>query len=166
MKEKASKNYLLVGIICLGTILLTLYAASLYKQYKAIESQVPVLNGVIGEVKANEIHNYLLENQDILLFICKINDTECRNLESELKSVINKRSLANDMVYVNIADVNVSSFFNDFNSSYKGMRDVSNYPVLVLMRDGKVFDFVDKGQNNTLTIDRVVQFLDMYQLGA
>lgn len=159
------KNYIKLALIFILTITLVLYLSYWYKSYQNYQKKTPVLNGVISEVRYNEIYNYINDNQSALIYIGVANDDDCRKIENDLKRIIEKRHLKEKIVYFNITDVNDKELlFQEFNSRYSQGHNVYTYPSIILIDEGKIVDFRSKTANKNLLASDVEQFLEEYEI--
>jgi len=165
LRKVPLKNYIIVVIIFVLSISLAVFLRDWYMSYQDYEKTIPVLDGIISEVRYNEIHNYIGDNQSVILYIGVADDEDCREFEYDLKKVIEKRHLKNKIVYFNISDVEDKELLlTEFNDKYSINNRISAYPAIVLIEDGKVINFISKTASDNLSISDVEKLLDDYRI--
>jgi len=159
------KNYFIVAIIFALSIGLAFFFRNWYNSYQDYEKTIPVLQGVISEIRYNEIDNFIIDNPSTIIYIGVADDDDCRNLETELKKVIEKRHLKNKIIYFNITDVEDRELLlQEFNGKYSNGNDIYAYPAIVLIEDGRVIDYRSKNANKELLVSEIEQLLDEYRV--
>jgi len=153
-------NYIKLGLIILVTVLIALFLRNSYISNQEYENGIPVIRDIVtSEINSNEVYHYIRENENVVLYIGVSDDSNCRNLETELKDVITKRGLENAITYLNLTNnKKKSSFIKEFNKFYD--TKVLGYPSFVLINDGKVIDIVSVKTGSKLGVDRVINFLE------
>lgn len=165
LREIPKKNYIIVGAIFVVTIILVFFLRSWYMSYQDYAKTIPVLKGVVSEVRYNEVHNYISDNQTVILYMGVADDEDCRSLEVPLKRLIQKRHLKDKIVYFNITDVaDKELLLKEINDKYIVNDKIYSYPAIMLFEDGKIVDFKSKNANSNLLISDVEQILDEYEV--
>jgi len=165
LRQIPIKNYFTITIIFVLSIGLAFFFRNWYNSYQDYEKTTPVLNGVISEIHYNEIDNFIIDNQSAIIFIGVADDDDCRNIETKLKKVIEKRHLKNKIIYFNITEVEDRSLLlEEFNGKYGNGYDIYTYPAIVLIEDGRVVDYRSKNANKNLLISDIEQLLDEYKV--
>lgn len=163
LRQIPIKNYFIVVIIFALSIGLAFFFRNWYNSYQDYEKTIPILQGIISEVRYNEIDNFIIDNQSAIIYIGVADDDDCRNLEIKLKKVIEKRHLKNKIIYFNITDVeNRTLLLQEFNGKYGNGNDIYTYPAIVLIEDGRVVDYRSKSANRDLLVSDIEQLLDEY----
>lgn len=165
LRKVPTKNYIIVAIIFIVSIFLVFFLRNWYRSYQDYEKTIPILKGVISEVRYNEIYNYIGDNQSVIIYMGVADDEDCRNLEVDLKKLIEKKHLKDKVVYFNITDVEDRDLLlKEFNDKYAKKDKVYSYPAIILIEDGRIIDFKSKNANNNLLISDIEQILDEYEV--
>ena len=106
---KKIKNYIILAIIFITTISGTFYVRSWYNTTKEYYSQNSIMPKVINEIKSEELSNYILENQNFILYVSSAHNIELKPFENELKKVIEKLDARENILYLNIDETDSSS---------------------------------------------------------
>lgn len=166
-RQIPSKNYVIVLILFIISIILVLVLANWYKSYKDYQLTIPVINGVINEINDKEVDNFLLENRDTMIYIGISNDDNCRKLEEDLKIIIEKNDLQNDIVYLNLSNIDkIDDFIEKFNDKYADDKRIEKYPSFIIFKNSKIVDAVSKTKKQDLYIDDVEQLLEEHEVIA
>ena len=162
-KKIPNKNYIIVVTVFMACFVLILLSASWYKGYKDYEVNKSIIGETITEINTKEIDNYLTENTDTLIYISKPSDKNSKKIEKKLKKFINENNLKDKMVYINLSKVdNIDEFVSDFNDRYSVNKEITKYPAVIIIKNGKIVDFVSKTDKENLTIEKIEKILRDY----
>ena len=134
MKEVKTKNYFVLLLIILSTIITSLYLFSWYKQYDNNKLNDPVITDTLMEVKYNNLSNILQERDFLVVYMCTTSEKTCRSFESKFKKYITSNNLNDDIVYLNLG-----------------------------FKSGKIIDILSS-DDKVLTINEIEQFLKGYEI--
>lgn len=137
MKKIPFKNYLIVLVISLFTIIIALIATKYYLEQKKVKMEVNI--DFATEVMEQELDNYIVENRDIMIYLTN-STTLDMEINKKLKEVIEKTNHQNDVIHFNItSSTNVSSIFSKYNNKNYEIKDNS----LVIVKNEKIVNVVD-----------------------
>ncbi|MBE6159714.1 MAG: hypothetical protein E7157_01550 [Lactobacillales bacterium] len=144
-KKIPKKNYIIVILISVFTILLTFFLMNKYNSNKTIENIT-----FVSEIKENELNNYVTERQEVIIYMSSSTNENIKDLESDLEKYTKKKNLKDEYVYLDLSKVN-SNFYNEFyinylNESYSGKFKIEE-PTIVIIRNGKVESYLNKINN-------------------
>lgn len=160
-----NKNYIIVAVIFIATIGLMFFLRNWYISYQDYENTIPVLSGVISEVRYNEIDNYLSDNPSVVIYMGDAKDYDCREFELELKELLESKQIKDRVIYYNITDVkNKNLLLKEFNNKYALNNKISSYPVIVIFEDGKIVDYKSKTASKNLTISDINLLFNEYDV--
>lgn len=163
LKSKSKrKNYIVLGIIYLVVIVAVLYLASWYNTYKNYREEIPILQNVLLEVKPDELDHFLMENPSSILYLCKANDSDCRDFESSLKTALQNNDYQ-DIVYVNLMGTDdTTNYLKELLEKYNSSDyTIERTPCLIKFTDGKVTDIEDGLNGAVMTKDEALNFIDV-----
>ena len=166
-KENLARNYVILFVIFLVTILLVWYVCKWYSVYTEYEKETPVIRGTLSyEITTADFEHYITDNPTTVIYMCTSKDDKCRNFEKDLKKYVKKNSLEDEIIYLNLSDADIDGFVKQFNEKYKyKVKLTNNYPLIVEFTDGKVTGLIQGEENNPLTIDRVEDFVEINKIG-
>ena len=128
------KNYFILGFIILLSIIIVIYYFVWYGLYKIEKMSTPILSEDLVGVKYNELNNYLVENGNAIFYVSVSNDSEIRDFEVKFKKFINKYSLNNSILYLDItSELLDSNTYREIKYKYG-----SNVPYIVTFNNGNI----------------------------
>lgn len=169
MKEKkiATKNYIILTVLILGTLLACLYLFTWYKQYHETKLQTPVITEVVSEVKLDNLNTVLQERDFLILYMCTSSQTVCRTFEEKLGDYIKQEELVDDFVYLNLGyNSDEKNYITTIYNRYKHedlVKKVYRYPSIFIFKDGKIVDLLSSNKKN-ISMTKVKEFLEGYDI--
>ena len=147
-KEIPYKNYIILVLVFLMTILVTFYVRDWYNTTKVYYSQNSVMTKVVKEIKSEEISNYILENQRFILYVSSGQNSQIKDFEDEFKNLIQNLDINDDVLYMNLDGVNTGSFYDLLKNNYSSNAKLKNQIVssdssLYLFTDGKIVNVLN-----------------------
>lgn len=168
MKKTELKNYLILTIIILVTLIITFYILSWYKQYNDTKLKTPIISDVLTEVSYEDINTIKKERNFLLVYACYTAEDKCRNFENKFKSYVKENDLSDSMVYLKLGEKYVNnSRLQDFylkNKSADLSTSKLGYPTIMVFVDGKIVNVLRINKNEKITISMVEEFLSGYEL--
>lgn len=156
-KEIPFKNYVILVLIFGLTVLAVFYMRSWYNTYKEYYTQNSVMTQVIMEIKSEELANYSLEDQGFILYVASGQNTELKEFEDEFKDLVKEMDLTNEMLYLNLDEVDPSSFYatlkSDFaaDSSVQSQIDTSSSASMYLFTSGEITNVLNNVDSYSLS---------------
>ena len=151
-RKITKKNYFILILIFILTILLTLYLASWYNKTKNLYDEDST-NAFLAQIKIEEISSYLLENPNKIIYISSGNS----NFETDFQVLIKDYELKNEVVSLKITDANTIEQLKEFIDD-KIKDKIGLFPNILIAENGKIVDFLyDKKQE--IKIQDVLKFL-------
>lgn len=171
MKRKVVpvKNYILLGLLALVTVIGVFYLAKWYRTNKEYQINNTLMKGVISEVKSEELENYLSENPNILIYFTSSSNQDIKGFEKSLKKKISKEDLTKEIVYLDLDTIQDTNFYATFKKNYfdENLKaknvELLSIPNLLIIRDGEVIDILYK-RNMQINMSDVTQFLEIYEM--
>ena len=158
--NKNKKNYIILGTIYFVVIILVLYLASIYNNYRKYEEDIPILKDIIPIISPKEIDHYITENPSTTLYFCSSNNKECREFEKIITSSLKNNNYEN-ILYVNLRDIlDTNEYMNDLLEKYGGKDySIERIPCFIKFIDGKITSVLD-GDNKTINKEEALYFLN------
>lgn len=146
------KNHFILGVICIVTVLLTIYVNAWIKTYKESAYSVSPLSGEINEININELKEPFMEINQVILYVGYTNDQKLFNEEKELLDEIRKEELTPYVMYLNVdGNENYLSVLRDkFDIDAE---DIKEAPLFIYVKDGVAADVINVENKNDLTKD-------------
>lgn len=166
MKSRSipKKNYIILFLIMLATFLIVYYLYRWYTVYLEYQNDIPIIRETLLEVSEEEMHHYIQESGTAVVYLCTADDVDCRNFEKKFVKLINKKSLKDDIIYVNLTDIDKNQFLDNFNNKYTSKKKLKNYPSLIAFEYGTISDILQEGKDK-LTVRDVEQFIKRNEIG-
>lgn len=147
-KEIPYKNYIILILVFLATIVAVFYVRDWYNTTKVYYAQNSVMTKVVKEIKSEEISNYILENQRFILYVSSGQNSQIKDFEDEFKNLIQNLDINDDVLYMNLDGVNTGSFYDLLKNNYSSNAKLKNQIVssdssLYLFTDGKIVNVLN-----------------------
>lgn len=158
MKENRNiplKNYIILSIILIVSVILVIYFYMWYGELETNRLNTPVIDQYISLINYNEIDTYIVENKKAFIYVSVLNNEKTRNFEKKFIKIINKYSLNNRILYLNLTDQYKNNvLFNNIVNKY----NLSDLPCIVIFENGIVKD-VYNIKNYNYDIELLVSYL-------
>lgn len=167
LRKVPVKNYVIVGLLFIGVLLLLLYFSKWYEVYRDYQKETPVIRGTLSEITNLELDHYVMENPTTAIYMCTSSDMKCRNFEKNFKIMLNKNSsFKNNIIYLNLSDIDQEAFVQAFNDTYSYKTKLNkNYPAIVLFEDGKIIGLLQEKKEEVLDVEEVRSYLKLHKIG-
>lgn len=109
-KKVPSKNYIVLAVIVILTIIVVFYARNWYITAKEYNSDNSPMLKAISEINPDEISNYTLENPKFILYTSSGLNTNIKSFESKFKNYVIDKNISSNMLYINTANINKEDF--------------------------------------------------------
>ena len=150
------KNYLILGIILVVSFMLVYYMYMWSISYNETKLNIPIMDKYMEVINYNELDSYLIENNNAIIYVSVLDNMEIRNFEKELKSLLRKREINKDILYLDITnDITVmDKIINEYADG------VINYdiPMILVIENGSLKNMCNIKENN-YDIDSVKLFI-------
>ena len=136
-KEIPLKNYILLSIVLILTIVVVIYFFLWKNTYEKSKLQTPILDDYLLVINYNELNNYLVENKDAIIYVSELNDESIRLFENKFKNIINKNNLNNKILYLDLTEeLKENNIVKEINKKYG--KEMTEVPTIVIIKDGKI----------------------------
>ena len=161
-KNNLVRNYIILAIFILIGVGLTLYFCKVYKVYDDYQKATPVIQGVLSEITSEELNHYVVDNPQMVIYMCTASNENCRYFEKDFKKYIAKESVQDNIIYLNLSETDLDQFITDFNNTYKYKHKLTkDLPALVAFTDGNVDAILQEKKNKKLSVSKAKHFLDI-----
>ena len=136
------KNYIKLFLIILVFVLGVFLLRNFYLNKVDYDNSIPVIRDYINkEINSKEIYNYIREDNDAVIYVGVSSNKLCRSYEEELKRLIVKFNLSDEITYLNLSDLKQpKTFMKEFNKFYDSK--LESYPSIIIFKGGKVVDIL------------------------
>lgn len=167
-REVPVKNYVILAIVVLLTVVLAFYMRDWYNTSKEYYAQNSVMTKVVREIKSEEIANFTLENQKFILYVSSGHNTELKDFEDDLKDLIQKMDLSEDILYMNLDGVDTNTFYNSLenqfaaNARVKSQISENSAASMYVFTDGKITTLLNNVNNYSMK--RLESIIDRWEI--
>ena len=169
MKRKIPvKNYFILAIVVLLTVVLAFYMRDWYNTSKEYYAQNSVMTKVVREIKSEEIANFTLENQKFILYVSSGQNVELKNFENDLKDLIKRMDLSEEVLYMNLDGVDTNTFYNSLknqfavNTRVKNQISINSSSSMYVFTDGKITTLLNNVNNYSMK--RLESIIDRWEI--
>ena len=163
--KRPVKNYVILGVLVVASILLVLYLCGWYRAYAKYQMTIPVLRGVVPEIAELEVPHYVQENDAVLLYLGVPSDPSCREFETDLKKLISRKQLKDELTYLNLENEEKATTVLDSLEEQYQTEQLNYYPMFIFFEEGTVKKVLQSKADAPLTISLVEQFLKGIRIG-
>lgn len=153
-KKIPFKNYLILAIILIITAIILTNFYLLSEKYQNNSIDTSIMNEYLKEVNYNEIEDYLIENEDIVIYITSFYNDRVKNFEEKFSNIITNHHLNNNILYLNILnELNDKKTRNTIVKEYG-----STYPIILVYNSGNITSKYNIKKDN-YNINKLEDFL-------
>ena len=167
MTKKEKRNYIKLGIILIGTILITLVCSNLYRTYEKNKSNKSYISKYVSSISCNELSNAITElSSNTFLYISYTGNNNIYDFERDLKKVLKKYDLEENLIFVDCTkDLNENNNVDTLkNLLTAGSRELT-LPAIVYFKDNEPTDFIDS-KEGLISIGEFSKVLDRNEIEA
>lgn len=161
-KEIPLKNYILLSIVLILTIVVVIYFFLWKNTYEKSKLQTPILDEYLLVINYNELNNYLVENKDAIIYVSKLNNENIRLFENKFKNIINKNNLNNKILYLDLTEeLKENNIVKEKNKKYG--KEMTEIPSIIIIKDGKISSFYNIKENgyNVKSLEKYLEKEDV-----
>ena len=155
MKNKISKNYIILALVLIITAVIAIYFFKWYRTYQDSKLNTMILDEYMQVIRYNELEDYLTENKDAVIYVSKLKNQEIRTFEKKFKNIVLKNNLSNKILYLNVTDENNSNFKVENITKNNSIKEL---PLIVVYRDGNLYNIYNIKENN-YNLNLLINFL-------
>ncbi len=136
MREIPKKNYFILFIVIVLSLMIALYFRKWYKAYEDGYLSKSIMGNYLFEINYKELDDYLVENQSAIIYVSKVGNEKIRNFEKKFINAINQNDLKNKILYLDL-----SNYKGDTNNKYTiNDKDITSVPNISVFKNGKLDD--------------------------
>lgn len=168
MKVIPRKNYLLVVVICLATLIIVTYLTYICKKNQDIKVEPSILSGYVLELGEKEImtnlRNYALDNPGFVLYVSYDSSKNLNEFEEQLKDLVKEQNIKSNLVFANLNLIANKNFLNELKDNFFSDDLNNNYiklekqPNMFLFKNGKIIKVLYYAEHK-IDIEDVKKFL-------
>lgn len=159
-REVPMKNYIILGIIILVTIILLFYFYLWYLTYEESKLNSQIMDRYLQVINYNELEDYISENKNAFVYVSILEDKDIRNFEIKFKEIIINNSLRKEILYLDLTEI-----YNDKTKISNAIKEyslndnsISGVPCILVFKEGKLIKIYNIKENN-YNIEEIENFL-------
>jgi len=154
------KNYLYLLIMLVLVVTITFGIVNISKYYDEKKLEESYLSGYISEVTLEDMRNILTEpSSEMFIIVTEINNESVYNTEKDIKKVIKRRDIRDNMMFINYTDS--KDDLTELNKVLKS--DIKSIPAIVYYKNGQVVTSIDS-TNGLINAGEFEKLLDSYEV--
>ncbi len=158
-KQIPRDNYIKLILIIVTSLIGSII---LYTIYNAEVNKEPILRNKVKEIDADDVEDYISENESVLLYFGAVKDNDSEKIEKEMIKKLDLEKI--DIVYVNITNLkNRKDYLKKLSNKYSTYKELTNYPSFVFIKDKKIVDVIEK-DDKELIISDVIKFIETNEI--
>lgn len=139
-KEISLKNYIYLFLIIGITIGIVYYLYLWFTEYEEKVRNVSVLSNYLQVINYNEVDNYIIENDEVYLYVTDAN-FDLNDFEYELKKFIVNNNLEKDILYLDISNNYNDGKYSIMNNEFKSI------PMFIVFNNSQIISSYDIKNN-------------------
>ena len=152
------KNYFILLIICLVTIVATIYINAWIRTYK-VNSNVNPLIGKVQEITLSDLEATMSETNLAILYVAN-NDNFA--LDKEILKRVNADSINDYFYYMNVNAISQEDCIKSLKEYFSDVKnEINSVPMLIYIKDGQAVKVIDS-KDKKLNINDFNVILDNY----
>ena len=165
LRKVPTKNYIILGVVIVITMLLLYYFCMWVDVYKESKINIPIMDKYMSVINYNELDNYIVENPNTMVYVSILEDENIREFEKKLKSKYKSNVIDNDILYMNITmELKDSNLSKEIKNKYSlGSFNGDNVPYVLVFNNG-VLNSVYNIKDNDYDIDKFIVYVNNIEL--
>ncbi len=154
------KNYILLAVILIISAILIIYFYMWYSAYENNKLTTPIMDKYMQVINYNELDNYLIENKNCIIYSSFLENQEVREFELKFKDIIEKQSLKNSMLYLDLTTpLESEKVAKDLKEKYKYEDiNITDSPSIMIFKEGQLVSMYSIKMDN-YNIDNLEKYL-------
>lgn len=169
MREKKipKKNYAILTLIAILTVLGSLYLASWYNATKEYYMNNSIMTDFLSEINPEEIDSYIMDNPVAVIYLASSKNTDIRSFEKSFRKLINEEEIEDSIIYMDTYKITDNNFYSSLKNSYfsdelkSSNISLSANPNIIVIEDRKIVDILSK-QDDTIELRNAKNLLIKY----
>ena len=160
-REIPIKNYIILIFILLATIVLVTYLYMLNEKKIDEKLNTPILNEYMQVINYNELNNYLIENEDAIMYTSILGNKKIKNFEMQLKNIIKRNEFKYTLLYLDLtSEIKNRKIVNEMDNIYVDKEHkLSDIPSIMIYRNGKISSIynIEKDNYNVKEVENYLE---------
>lgn len=165
LRKIPKKNYIILGVVILVTILILYYFYMWVDAYKESKINIPIMDKYMSVINYNEFSDYIVENPNTIVYVSVLENEEIREFEKKFKNKYKSNLVEKEVLYMNITDeINDKNTNQDMSLKYSiNNLNITNVPCVLVFEDSELKSIYSL-EDNDYNIDRFIMYLNNIKL--
>ena len=102
------KNYFILSIIIVITLLICAYFSSWYKTNEEANMKKGIMSEKLMQINLEELDNYILENPHKIIYLSSSVDDSLKSYENKIYKYISDNNLEGSFIYIDTTNIEIS----------------------------------------------------------
>ena len=161
LRNIPKKNYLILGIVIVATLLVLYYFYMWVDVYKESKINIPIMDKYMSVINYNELEDYVIENPDTIVYVSVLENEEIRGFEKKLKNKYKNKLVEHDLLYLDITNEIIDkdkkmNLMLDYSINNVNITDV---PCVLVFENGDLKSIYSISDND-YDIDKFMMYLN------
>ena len=155
------KNYIVLGVVLLVSILLLYYFCMWVDVYNESKLNKPIMDKYMDVINYNELDSYLVENPNTIIYVSVLENREIRDFEKKFKKLFKKGKIKQELLYLDITEEMMNDELrNELKNNYSvNSVSILDVPVIIVVDNGEVKSIYSISENN-YDVERIKLFIN------
>lgn len=159
-KKIPLKNYIILAVTLIITVILVIYFYLWQKAYEESKTNTIIMDEYIQKINYNELNNYLIENKSTVIYSSVVGSPKTSNFEKKFVKIIQDNSLKNSILYLDLTEVvKNKNTKKELLEKYPELNNNIKDPLIIIFNNDKVIRIYNIKDNN-YNIDSLIEFLE------
>lgn len=135
------RNYVIFLVLVIFTVALTFLFSHWYNKVQDLNKKDTIMSEFLVRVNEKEFENYIVENNNVMIYLASSKDEALNEFETELKDLIIEYGLETQMIFIDLENIE-DEFLIDLKNEYfvDNIKNVNigNYTNILIMENGKI----------------------------
>lgn len=158
------KNYILLAVTLIITIILVIYFYMWKQTYDNTKINTMLMDKYIQKINYNELNDYLVENKNTVIYSSVLGNTKTKNFEEKLTKVIEENSLSNSLLYLDLTEeLKNKQTKKEILEKYPELNNNIKAPLIIVFNNEKITSIYNIKDNN-YNIDKLIEYLEKEEI--
>lgn len=140
-KEIPRRNYIIYALLVVFTVVLTLLLRNWYNISQDLKKKNTIMSEFLVSVNEEEFANYVVENNNVIIYLASSKDDTLENFENEFKELLIEYNISEQIIFIDLNQIN-DSFFQNLKNNYfidsLNNVELEKFPNILIMENGKI----------------------------
>lgn len=164
-REVPLRNYFILAIIGIMTVVLTLYVDKWITSYNEHKISTSPLSGKVSEININELEMSLNETPEVILYVSYTNNIDVYNKEVKLLSKLKKENKLDYLIYLDVTqNMENDKYLDILRKKFKNVsNEIKKAPLFIYIKNGEAMNVINS-DGRVIDYSDFLQIIEMYEI--